>query len=140
MPNPTLTGLALVTAVAERVMGWRLINWNDFHDYDYDNDPDDIESTFHIIAPPNRSLTYIWRGSSAAGEKWEPLKYMSDCWEVVTALKAKGYIVIVEDCTEFAQVQICDKARIITYQIRPTAQEAILQASLAAVDGKEGQP
>jgi len=74
--------------VAERVMGWPTID-------------DDAPYRIHVnmggvvegSGPPQR-----FKSLGVIPEAWHPVNNMSDAWEVVEAMREKGYIVRISQC------------------------------------------
>jgi hypothetical protein len=119
-----LTDVTLCVAVAERVMGWP-------HRDEEVSLPCYVESenSLHVIdsdGPHHRKH-----------RNWNPLESMSDCWEVVNAVQAKGWDLSLSRYNGMwvAGFELCG---VETEDVEDTPYKAILKAALAIVEGEQG--
>lgn len=120
-----LEGIELIKAVAERVMGYRQNK--------YALAEDNIYPSFAV----GHSNIVICRDEDSSPTDWNPLKNMSDAWEIVDAIEIKyGYrlgLLHFDDTWE-ATFWIIGKDKPIVEVEYPVLGEAICRAALAAVD------
>lgn len=116
-----MTDEELVQAVATRVMEWAKHSRNTAHWTD---------------AKDANSVGYKVRGLCCGRDEWNPLTNWNTCFEVVEAMRAKGFWFIFEDMTDRNEC----RARFHSYECSPkycysvSGQRAILEAALAAME------